>query len=29
MKAAMRIQQSSRQGWVVLALAGRLDLLAW
>jgi LuxR family transcriptional regulator, maltose regulon positive regulatory protein len=24
----MRIQQSSRQGWVVLALAGRLDLAA-
>jgi LuxR family transcriptional regulator, maltose regulon positive regulatory protein len=28
MKAAMRIQQSSRQGWVVLALAGQLDLAA-
>ena len=26
MKAAMRIQQSSRQGWAMLALAGRLDL---
>ena len=28
MKAAMRIQQSSRQGSVVLALVGRLDLAA-
>ena len=28
MKAAMRIQQSSRQGSVVLALTGRLDLAA-
>jgi anti-anti-sigma factor len=28
MKAAMRIQQSSRQGYVVLTLAGHLDLAA-